>query len=98
MSFGAYLKHCRLAADLSFWALGKKIGVSGSYIHDLESGGRGCLSPKHFGALCEATPADHDRLVELWWEWQVSRLDLSPAERKRLEGSLLGVLQRRADR
>lgn len=95
MTFGEYLQQCRIAAGMSFRALGERIGVSGPYLCNLEQHNRACLSPRRFEALCDATSAAYQKLVELWWEAQVAQTELTESERRRLEMALLAVLKER---
>jgi transcriptional regulator with XRE-family HTH domain len=79
-SFGKYLRHCRVASNLSLRQLADKIGVGHVYLGEVERGVRGPLKRDRWTALCNAmSPMS---MVELERHAKLSRpiqLNLSSA-------------------
>ncbi len=54
--FGAYLRRCRIDAQLSLRDVAKAVGISHVYLGEVERGRRGPLVRSRWPALCEAIP------------------------------------------
>lgn len=74
--FGQAMRNWRLKNDLSFRGAGKRFGVTGSYVHRLESGQK---QPSH--GLLSKMP---DELIDTWRDQQVNDINSAAAGLKML--------------
>jgi transcriptional regulator with XRE-family HTH domain len=74
--FGEYLRECREKTGMRMVTLAGLLGVSVTYLSELERGRRGVLAPERWDTVCANIGADRQELARFWLEHAISRVEL----------------------